>query len=151
VKTCLQLCPKKMLEYPGIGTFYFCGGHRLWSAPENPACTYLPGNDPIQVSDVGNRVEVTQPVETGTGIQKSLCITMPNEDAQITIVHFLENLGLEPLELAPWAITRFKTGGVAILPQAIEPDDEFGLLPNSIIALCRIPRCFPLISPGGTG
>jgi hypothetical protein len=76
---------------------------------------------------------------------------MPNEGAQVTIVHFLENLGLEPLELAPWAITQFKTGGVAILPQAIEPDDKFGLLPNRIIALYRIPRCFPLISPGGTG
>jgi hypothetical protein len=38
--------------------------------------------------------------------------------------------GAASVDLAPWAITQLRPGGVAILPQPSEPPDERGLLPN---------------------
>jgi hypothetical protein len=49
----------------------------------------------------------------------------------VLVVHTLTNDGLWPIKLAPWAITQFRTGGVAILPQA---KGETGLLPNRILS-----------------
>ncbi|MGB7872807.1 MAG: hypothetical protein WBL25_00375, partial [Anaerolineales bacterium] len=44
----------------------------------------------------------------------------------------LTNRGLWPVECAPWAITQFRTGGVAILPQSREQTE---VLPNRTLAL----------------
>jgi hypothetical protein len=45
--------PGLSLECPGAGDFHFYGGHRLWYAPEEPARTYLPDNDPIEIKQAG--------------------------------------------------------------------------------------------------
>ncbi len=127
--------PDATLDYPGTGNFYLRGGHRLWHAPEDPQRTYIPDNDPVTVDDVPGGVHIIQPVEAQTGIRKSITITLPDEDAHILVHHSLENLGLRPIELAPWAITQFKPGGVAILPQTSASVDEAGVLPNRLIAL----------------
>jgi hypothetical protein len=129
------LLPGRVQECPSGGTFFFRGGHRLWYAPEDLSITYLPDNDPVTIAEVPDGIVVTQPVQRQTGIQKSLTITLPGAGARVVVGHCLHNLGTEPHELAPWAITQLKTGGVAVLPQAVDPANKDGLLPNRHIVL----------------
>jgi hypothetical protein len=127
--------PDVTLNCPGEGAYSLRGGHRLWHAPEDPRRTYIPDDTPVTITDAEKGVLVMQPVEAQTGIRKSLTITLPDQDARVIIDHTLHNLGEWRVELAPWAITQFKPGGVAILPQPAEPADEYGLLPNRHIVL----------------
>ena len=127
--------PDVTLECPGAGTFSLRGGHRLWYAPEDPRRTYLPDDEPVAITAIEDGLQVTQPVEAQTGIQKELTIRLPGQDARVVIDHTLHNQGQESVELAPWAITQVKPGGVAILPQTTVLADEYGLLPNRHIAL----------------
>jgi len=64
-------------------------------------------------------------------LQKSMEIILSGK-SQVTITHRLTNLGTSKITCAPWAITQFKTGGIAILPQS--KSDE-GVLPNRSLAL----------------
>jgi len=127
--------PEATLLCPGIGNYYLRGGHRLWYAPEDPQRTYLPDNDPVTISEVIRGIEVIQPEESQTGIQKSLTITLPDQDARVIVDHHLQNQGQRSVELAPWVITQFKPDGVAILPQMNIPVDQYGVLPNRKIVL----------------
>jgi hypothetical protein len=127
--------PGASVNCPGVGTYNFRGGHRLWHAPEDPRRTYLPDNDSVEVSKTMGGIQFTQPVEPQTGIQKSMTISLPDQRAQVIVDHHLQNQGKWPIELAPWAITQLKPGGVAILPQISMPVDQFSVLPNRQIAL----------------
>jgi hypothetical protein len=119
--------PNETLDCPGKGKFHFFGGHRLWHAPEDPARTYLPDDGPVEMLPLENGLKVTQQVEAGTGIEKSMHIRLPEEGAKVTIRHTLTNRGLWPVECAPWAITQMKLGGAAILPQSTR---DTGVLAN---------------------
>jgi hypothetical protein len=57
-------------------------------------------------------------------------IRLAADSPTITLTHTLINDGLWTVELAPWAITQFNLGGMAILPMPIGNVDEAGLLPN---------------------
>jgi hypothetical protein len=127
--------PEDTAECPGVGLFWFRGGHRLWVAPEDPRRTCLPDDDPLTLVEVENGLRVTQPVEALTGIQKSLIVTVPGSGARVVVDHTLHNQGCSPVELAPWAITQLKPGGIAVLPQATALADEYGLLPNRHLVL----------------
>lgn len=116
---------------PRMGPFHFYGGHRLWHAPEDLDRTYVPDDSPVQIIPVEKGVLVTQAIETPTGLQKSLEIRFSNS-TQVVITHRLTNHGLWDVTCAPWAITQFKTGGMAILPQA---EHDTGLLPNRSLIL----------------
>jgi hypothetical protein len=131
----LAKLPDDTLSCPGGGFYSFRGGHRLWVAPEDPARTYLPDDEPVTVTDALDGILVTQPVEAQTGIQKSLHVQLPGSDALVIVDHIVYNLGSRPIELAPWAITQFAVGGLAVLPQATAPADEHGVLPNRHIVL----------------
>jgi hypothetical protein len=108
------------------------GGHRLWHAPEDRMRTYMPDDLPPAIEEIENGVCAAQPVESMTGIEKQICITIPDERPRAVIEHRLTNHGIWPVELAPWAITQLKPGGMAILPQ---PAADTGLLPNRRLAL----------------
>lgn len=127
--------PDVTLDCPGVGPFSLRGGHRLWYAPEDPRRTYLPDDAPVDIAATENGLHVTQPVEAQTGIQKELTISLPGQDARVVIGHTLHNRGQEPVDVAPWAITQLRRGGVAILPQTTALADEYGLLPDRHIAL----------------
>lgn len=131
----LAQLPDLQVDCPGEGPFSFRGGHRLWHAPEAIERTYLPDDDPVTIAEIKNGILVTQPVEVPTGIQKSLAITLPGDEARVIVDHTLLNLGKWAVELAPWAITQFKPGGVAILPQPTALADPTGLLSNRHIVL----------------
>ncbi len=122
--------PDLTLECPGEGPLTIWGGHRLWHAPEVKRRTYLPDKQPLSCTEIENGVEVVQPTEPQSGIQKSIKITLPDQSASVIIDHTLKNEGLWPVELAPWAITQMKPGGVAILPQAQGKADPDGVLAN---------------------
>jgi hypothetical protein len=117
---------------PDGKAYHFYGGHRLWHAPEDMPRTYSLDDEPVDIFPTQDGLLVTQPVDVQTGIEKSIQISLVVDKAQIIVRHQLTNQGLWPVECAPWAITQFKTGGVAILPQSRE-QTEF--LPNRRLVL----------------
>jgi hypothetical protein len=117
---------------PDGKAYHFYGGHRLWHAPEDMPRTYALDDEPVDVLPTQDSLLVTQPVEIQTGIEKSIQISLVEDKPQIIVRHQLTNHGLWPVECAPWAITQFKTGGVAILPQ---PQEQTEFLPNRSLVL----------------
>lgn len=124
--------PDFVTKRPDGKDFHFRGGHRLWHAPESMPRTYALDNEPVEIIQTGDSLSVTQQVEAETGIEKSMRISLTRDKAQVILHHTLTNRGLWSIECAPWAITQFKTGGVAILPQWSGQTD---LLPNRSLAL----------------
>lgn len=106
------------------------GGHRLWYAPERPETTYLPDDLPVAINKINNGIEVIQIPDDPTGIQKSMKITLDEEDAEVVLEHYLTNTGAGKFTLAPWAVTMLRPGGVGLLPLQTERSDENGLWPN---------------------
>ncbi len=124
--------PNFEIPCPDSGVLKLWGGHRLWYAPEVPALTYLPDHAPVTISKLKHGLKVTQPIEAKSGIEKSMQITLPDQTAKVIVDHTLRNTGLWAVELAPWAITQIKPGGIAILPQNTAPS---GVLPNRRLTL----------------
>jgi len=123
--------PDFVTELPEGGVFHFYGGHRLWAAPESLDITYIPDDDPVEAIAMENGLRIVQGEQATTGLQKSLEIVL-SEETRVTITHRISNQGRRNITCAPWAITQFKTGGVAILPQA---QNDAGVLPNRSLAL----------------
>ena len=126
------LLPDFVTNCPGVGLFHFHGGHRLWCAPEEPIHTYLPDDKPVEIMPVDEGLLITQPTEPRTGLQKSIEIRLQDDCALVTLTHRITNRGTESVDFAPWAITMFRTGGVAVLPQSRR---DTGLLPNRSLTL----------------
>ena len=124
--------PDYVTERPDEKLFHFSGGHRLWHAPENMPRTYVPDNVPVAVIPTEESLSVLQEIEAETGIEKSMRVTLVGDKPQVIVRHMLTNRGQWPVECAPWAITQFRTSGVAILPQSQEQVD---FLPNRSLAL----------------
>ena len=98
--------------------FRLYGGHRLWRWPEL-ASTYFPDNFPVAVSEDGNSVRLTAPLENeapGNGLQKQLRIQLEDRGSRVMVEHSITNRNDHAIELAPWAPTMMKPGGRAILP-----------------------------------
>jgi hypothetical protein len=114
------------------GKYHFLGGHRLWTAPEVPEKTYFPDDSGLQVETQADSVELTW---TGREIRKLLQIELECELPVVRLIHTITNLTTRFLQLAPWAITMFPLGGIAILPQMAGNADRHGLLPNRLLAL----------------
>jgi hypothetical protein len=131
------------------GPYFIRGGHRLWHSPEAFPRSYLPDNEGLAVEKVGDGVRLTQPVEPASGIRKSIELRLAAGQAVVTLTHEIKNEGVWPIELAPWAITQLRLGGVAILPQQIGALDAAGLLPNRQVVLWPYTRWSdPRLQPG---
>jgi hypothetical protein len=114
------------------GDFYFRGGHRLWHSPEASPRTNIPDNEGAVVSEIPGGVRIDQPTEPWTQIAKSLEIRLNPERPQVIVRHELRNDGPWDVELAPWALSMMRQGGVGIFPQPIE---NTGLLSNRHVAI----------------
>jgi hypothetical protein len=131
----------QLAEMPDIkwetpyGEYFVRGGHRLWHAPEAYPRSYIPDNNGLMVQETAAGVRLCQPAEADTGIRKSIEVRLHADKPALTLVHELRNDGLWPVELAPWAITQLRLGGVAVLPQQVESLDKDGLLPNRHLVL----------------
>lgn len=94
--------------------FRMVGGHRLWAAPEHPATTYLPDEEPVAVERAANAVTLTAPAPTEHPLEKRMRIVL--DPGGVELVHRLTNVGEEPIVTAAWAVTMLRPGGVALLP-----------------------------------
>lgn len=106
------------VEKTDLGEWHPWGGHRLWAAPESMPRTYWPDNDPIKAEKLGSdAVKVIPAAEDKTGLQKDMTIKLDADGTCLTITHKITNIGLWPIELAPWALTIMNGGGTTIFPQ----------------------------------
>jgi hypothetical protein len=103
------------------GEYYLRGGHRLWTAPENPF--YTCPEDGLDVIEEDSKVILKSSVDA-SGLQKEICMRL--EKNCVHLSHRVTWHGEEPVRMAPWAITQLKLGGMAILPLA----HLDGLLPD---------------------
>jgi hypothetical protein len=116
------------------GDFHFRGGHRLWHAPEAMPRTYIP-DTPVMITELADGVFLEAQTEPSTGIRKRIEIRLAADQASLTLTHTLTNDGMWPVDLAPWAITQFRLGGIVILPMPVGNVDPPGLLPNRQLSL----------------
>jgi hypothetical protein len=109
------------------GEYYLHGGHRLWTAPENPF--YTCPEDNVTITKEANRVTLRSSVDA-SGLEKEISFQL--EENRVALTHHITWHGNEPIELAPWAITQVRLGGMAILPQS---NIGTGVLPNRNLIL----------------
>lgn len=117
------------------GDYRLYGGHRLWHAPEGAPRSSIPDSTGLQVENCPGGVRLLRPAEPATGIAKTLEVRLDADGPALTLVHALRNDSLWAVELAPWAITQLRLGGVAVLPQPGGLADAAGLLPNRHFAV----------------
>jgi hypothetical protein len=101
------------VEHPGGGIYRFHGGHRLWAAPEIPLITYAPDDQPCLVAAMPDGFTISSEADVA-GMVKELRIGL--EDDRLTVHHVITNRGHIPIRIAPWAITQFRMGGIALIP-----------------------------------
>ena len=116
---------------PGKGIWHIYGGHRLWKCPEY-LDTYYPDNAPVEVVEKADSVTFVSEVESTTGLQKSIEITM-DEKGDATLKHKFVNKGKEVTPpVALWALSVMDKTAKAYIPISTE---DTGLLPNRNITL----------------
>lgn len=130
----LAWVPEISISTP-YGDYYYLGGHRLWFAPEAMPRSYVPDNDGLTVSELPDGIILRGKTEIGTGICKSIEIHLNPDRSQVSLTHTLLNEGLWDVEVAPWSITMFRLGGIAVLPFQAAEVDRNALLPDRRIAL----------------
>jgi hypothetical protein len=120
----------------GEPKYMFRGGHRLWPAPEGPAC-YALDNTALEAEELpSGAVRLrAQPQPDAAGLQKELDLSLRGRGRRVRIVHRLINTGTEPQRIAPWALSVMIGGGTAILPLPVRGSHPKDLLPNQTLAL----------------
>ena len=109
-----------------LGEFYLRGGHRLWTAPENPQ--FIGPEDGLSVIE-DNGVTLKGAVDA-SGLEKEIAIRLDGN--QVHLSHRVSWHGDKPLVLAPWTITQLRLGGMGILPLSANTG---GLVPNRNLVL----------------
>jgi len=118
-----------------VDEFRLYGGHRFWHAPEQRGRTYYADNAPVNITFKDGILTAVGDVETTTGMQKTLQISLDPTGARVLVTHSLTNTGLWPVQVAPWALTCMAPGGTAILPLPKRGSHETHLLPSSNLVL----------------
>jgi hypothetical protein len=124
----------KTVDTP-LGKYFFLGGHRLWISPESLEKTYIPDKTGLEVTQIPNGVKLTGLSEPVSGVRKSLLVELEANRPVVRLVHSVFNENPDPILIAPWAISMFRQGGTAILPQPFGNTDPQGLLPNRLLEL----------------
>lgn len=111
----------ELVEYPkdmgqtGGDEYRSYGGHRLWIAPEEDPKTLHPDNHPVDCREENGWHVFTAPMESWF-VQKELRVRVDGN--ALVIEHRIYNLGVYPIELAPWSLTVMAAGGTCLFPQA---------------------------------
>jgi hypothetical protein len=116
-KNLLAELPDFTTQVPDGKPYHFYGGHRLWRAPEEMPTTYDYDDQLVEIIETNTGVIIRKPKEQLSGMEKTLNINFDPDLPRVRIEHTLKNCGNDAVECAPWAITQFRPGGVAILPQ----------------------------------
>lgn len=101
------------------------GGHRLWKAPEDLATTWIADNQPVAVRVGLAGLTAVSPVESASGLQKEIEISLAQSGNGVRVMHRMRNCSKAEIVFAPWALTVMSAGGVAIAafpPRAAHPD-----------------------------
>ena len=101
------------------GEYYLHGGHRLWTAPED--AFYTCPEEGLHVLEEKDAVILKSPVDA-SGLEKEIAIRLTGNCVHLE--HRVTWHGDHPIELAPWAITQLRMGGMAILP--LSKGEDFG-------------------------
>lgn len=110
--------------------WHIYGGHRLWRAPEHAETTYVPDNNPVDVTREPRGVVLTRRAGPNEdGLEKSLRVTLQDDAPRARVEHRLTNRSEATMPVAVWALTVMKQGGQAILPNAAHVPHPVGLLP----------------------
>lgn len=109
----VELPPGLGIHNPGVGTFRFRGGHRLWASPERPEITHVPDDHSCLVTVDVDKLTISGPVDAA-GFEKELQLSW--DGTGLTVDHLLRWSGDEPITAGAWAITQLPPGGVAVLP-----------------------------------
>ena len=81
----------EMLGKSGETTWQARGGHRIWAAPEDAVKTYALDNGPVRISIKGDVVELTQPVESLTGLEKQITVKLALHGTAVEVIHQIKN------------------------------------------------------------
>jgi hypothetical protein len=101
------------------------GGHRLFHSPQMGFRPNQVDNSPVPYVINKNAIEMTVPEELETKIQKSLYITIADEEPRIMVRHRIYNRGLWPIQLATWALSCMREDGLTILPVPQEQTPDY--------------------------
>ena len=115
----------EMLGKSGETAWQARGGHRIWAAPEDAVKTYALDNGPVHISIKGDMVELTQPVESLTGLEKQITVKLAPHGTAVDVIHQIKNTR-QPVRLAAWALTMMAQGGIGIHgfpPRGTHPKD----------------------------
>ncbi len=112
------------------GKYYLHGGHRLWTAPEDPF--YTCPEDKVKVTTENGKVTLRSDVDA-SGLEKEISFCL--DQNRVLLTHRVTWHGKDPIELAPWGITQVRLGGTAILPlsslEGLHPNRNLVLWPYS--------------------
>ena len=114
------------------GEYYLRGGHRLWTAPEDPF--YTCPEDGLDLIEERRSVTLKSPIDASR-IEKEIAVQL--DANQIYLTHKITWHGDKSVEFSPWSITQLRLGGMAILPllqlDGLQPDRKLILWPYSRI------------------
>jgi hypothetical protein len=136
-----RLDPGVAIDRPEGPPYRFRGGHRLWAGPENPPLTYAPDDHHCEVARGPETLRIVGPVDAA-GMGKEMVINRDGGD--LVIEHVLSNQSQALLRVAPWAITQFRLGGVALMPVAscepggLQADRSLSLWPYTDLSDSRL-------------
>src|SRR5512139_3421809 len=99
-----------------FGEYFLRGGHRLTLAPEALELSYAPDNQGLLIEELPHGVRLQGPMETASGVSKSIEIQLQPDRPALTLRHAVRNDRAEPIEIAAWAITLMLPGGIAVAP-----------------------------------
>jgi len=112
------------------GEFYLRGGHRLWTAPEDTS--YTCPEDGVSVVTENDKVILKSAIDV-SGLEKEISFHL--DENRVHLSHRITWHGDKPIEIAPWAITQLRLGGMAILPlsssKGLAPDRNLVFWPYS--------------------
>ena len=116
---------------PNKGIWHIYGGHRLWKSPEY-IDTYYPDNFPVKVVEEGESLTFISEIESTTGIQKYIKITMDEYGNAVLEHKFVNCRSTATPPIALWTLSVMDKGAVARIP--LNTEDK-GLLPNRNLVL----------------
>ncbi len=104
-------------------------GHRLWLAPEGEH-DYHPDNEPISFEIIENdKILLTQKKDPRLSVRKRMLISFGSEEngdeARLTVMHRVENVGEDEINMALWAISAMAAGGIEHIPMKKYSDGFF--------------------------
>ncbi len=98
----------------------------MWAAPEIQPITYALDNGPVKYEIRADGIELTQPVEPETGLQKQIIVKLATSGSAVEVTHRITNTGTIVKQMGPWALTMMAQGGVGITgfpPRGVHPRD----------------------------